>query len=645
MAWLLDPRTGRRLPLTDDLVLSLLEDGNCSDLELDDADEEEFVPPVAENEVTASDKEFGVPELTPSQLGVKRSATSLQDNAEAGPSKKRKKPVKIEIPRRKRIWKKTEFIDTFHEYVGHPEPNIVRSPIEYFSEYYNDDFFEQMSVCTNMYYTRKTGRILNCTKPEIKKLYGIHLMMGILSYPRIAMYWRQKICIEAIVSAMTRDRFMLLRNNLHVVESDTPPAGYRVNPLWKVQPVIDAVKQGCNKILRTPGRFSVDEQMIPFTGKCHLRQLLKNKPRPVGLKNFVVTTNEGLMIDFEIYYRNNPVLSHPLGLGPAVVFRLIQSVPPGSCIFFDRYFTTIPLLDELKRLGYHGTGKIMVNRIPERQQISFKEDKTMRRGDIDQRVSNGIVLVKWKDSKAVLTTSNCTGGTAINNIKRYDKIAKCYIDVDAPKIVTFYNTFMGGVDVLDQSMEYYRTYMKTRKWTLKVILHFMDLAVVNAWRLYRCDSLAKGIPKNRIQDLLAFRFEIAETFMNTPDRDRLQSTPLVELQVNLSSRYRPAKNPSIGMRYDGYDHLPVFDDIKAPRKCRLESCSSRSKIRCHCTNGRKSSGYTKVSLGGRERGWPGRQPPCRPQARLARASPQSTHSYREIRSVPPRYYRRRTPRT
>ncbi|KAM3965016.1 piggyBac transposable element-derived protein 3-like [Aphomia sociella] len=383
---------------------------------------------------------------------------------------------------------------------------------------------------------------------------------------------------------MTRDRFMTLRNNLHVVESDTPPVGDRVNPLWKVQPVIDAVKQGCNKILRTPGRFSVDEQMIPFTGKCHLRQLVKNKPRPVGLKNFVVTTSAGLMVDFEIYYGNNPALSHPLGLGPAVVLRLIQSVPPGSCVFFDRYFTTIPLLDELKRIGYHGTGTIMANRIPERQQICFKEDKKMRRGDIDQRVSKDIVLVKWKDNKAVLTASNCTGGTLKDIVKRYDKSAKCYIDVDAPKIVTSYNAFMGGVDILDQSMEYYRTYMKTRKWTLKVILHFMDLAIVNAWRLYKCDSLAKGVPKNRIQDLLAFRFEIAETFMITPDRERRQYFPLVEQQENLSFRYKPANDPAIGKRYDGYDHLPIFDDIKAPRKCRLETCSSRSKIRCRKCN-------------------------------------------------------------
>lgn len=179
-----------------------------------------------------------------------------------------------------------------------------------------------------------------------------------------------------------------------------------------------------------------------------------------------------------------------------------------------------------------------------------------------------------------LTASNCTGGTTIEIVKRYDKKQKCYIDIDAPKIVTSYNSFMGCVDVLDQSMEYYRTFMKTRKWTLKVILHFMDLAVVNAWRLYRCDCLAKGIPKNRIQDLLAFRFEIAETLINTPDRERLESSPLIDIQNNMTSRYKPANNPSVGKRYDGYDHLPAFDDIKAPRKCRFESCSSRSKIRC-----------------------------------------------------------------
>ncbi|GBP38172.1 PiggyBac transposable element-derived protein 3 [Eumeta japonica] len=287
------------------------------------------------------------------------------------------------------------------------------------------------------------------------------------------------------------------------------------------------------------------------------------------------------MVDFEIYYGNNPVLTHNLGLGPAVVLRLLQSVPPGSCIFFNRYFTTVPLLEELSKLGYHGTGTIMTNRIPDRQNLCFKDDKRMARDDIEQRVSKDIVLVKWKDTKAVLTASNCTGGTEIELVQRYDKKNKCYIDVDAPKIVTTYNSFMGGVDVLDQSIEYYRSFMKTQKWTLKIILHFVDLAMVNAWRLYRCDSIAKGVPKSNIRDLLSFRFEVAETLLNTPYRDRREASPLHEDPSEpRAGRYRPATCPSVGKRFDGYEHFPAFDELKAPRTCRYEGCSSRSKIRC-----------------------------------------------------------------
>jgi hypothetical protein len=581
--------------LNDEIVLNILNNGECSDIDIDEVDEN-FCSQQSVSEDEALDEEPSC-----SSGSKKRGSSLIRQNQERPQAKKQKKKMKtkqkrqfkVKFGQRRRIWKKCDYFDKPHEYSGHPKPCKIRSPVEYFFQYYDDDFYQNMAVCTSLYYMRHTGRVLTTNKQEMKRLYGIHLLMGILSYPRYAMYWRRNISINMITSAMTRDRMALLRNNLHVVDTDTVPVKDTGNPLWKVQPVLDAVKKGCEKILRVPDRYSVDEQMIPFTGKCHFRQLVKNKPRPVGLKNFVVTTSEGLMVDFEIYYGNNPALCHPLGLGPAVVLRLIQSVPRGSCIFFDRYFTTVPLLDTLIRLGYHGTGTIMSNRVPDRKELNLKEDSKMNRGDIDQRISGDIALVKWKDSKAVLTASNCTGGTAIEIVQRYDKKNKCYIDVDAPKLVKSYNSFMGGVDVLDQSMEYYRTFIKTRKWTLKVILHFMDLAIVNAWRLYRCDLLATGASGKDIKDLLSFRFEIAETLINTPDKEQRPSSPdnLIVPRAN-TGRYKPANNPSVGKRYDGYMHLPIFDELKDPRVCRLESCKSRTKIRC-----RKCDVYLCMSRG------------------------------------------------
>ncbi|CAK1579172.1 unnamed protein product [Parnassius mnemosyne] len=554
--------------MDDNKILDLLQDGNNSDLDISDfeCDEDSLEQP------SLLDQQFEGQNVTaPPQEPLTSMRTGRQRT----------------LPLRKRIWKNAYYIDKLHDYSGHPEPEKILSPNEYFRDYFDESFFENTAFCTNMYFMHHTGQVLNTSSQEIKKLVGMHLIMGMLSYPRIAMYWRKHIQVEMIATAMPRDRFTTLRNALHVVPSDTPPAGPR-NPLWKVQPVIDIVKSACNKIDRCPGRFSVDEQIIPFTGKCELRQSLKNKPRPVGLKNFVVTTSDGIVLDFEIYYAGNPALSdRSLGLGPAVILRLAQAIPPTSCLYFDRYFTTIPLLEALSKQNLHGTGPIMLNRLPDRVEINFKEDRNMKQGDVDQRVlDDNIALVKWKYNKGLVMASNCTGGNCVDVVKRYDKNRKAYIDVDAPRVVTSYNRYMGGVNVLDQSMEYYRTFIKTRKWTLKVILYFLDLAVVNSWRLYKCHSLAKGVLNNEIMDLMAFRFEIGESLLSTPDRDRREATPpsMLTEQASGIRKYRPGTKPSEGKRYDGYDHLPIVDEITSPRCCRLESCSSRTKIRCRKCN-------------------------------------------------------------
>ncbi|GBP66294.1 PiggyBac transposable element-derived protein 3 [Eumeta japonica] len=167
--------------------------------------------------------------------------------------------------------------------------------------------------------------------------------MGILAYPRLPMYWRTSIAPNKISALMTRDRFLTLRNALNVVESDTPLPGTD-NPLWKVQPMIDKIKDGSRKQERAPGFYSIDVKMIPYRCRCALRQVVMNKLRPTGLKNFMLYD---LMLDFEIYKRTKMMFSGKegsLGLGPSIIFHLAKSVPSGSCVYHDWCLTTIPLL-------------------------------------------------------------------------------------------------------------------------------------------------------------------------------------------------------------------------------------------------------------------------------------------------------------
>lgn len=83
------------------------------------------------------------------------------------------------------------------------------------------------------------------------------------------------------------------------------------------------------------------------------------------------------VLDFEIYQgaRTHLINIHrQLGLGSAIIIRMIQSLPGDSFHYFNRYFTTLPLLNKLREYDYEGTGIIMVNRL---KAVILKESKML----------------------------------------------------------------------------------------------------------------------------------------------------------------------------------------------------------------------------------------------------------------------------
>jgi len=238
---------------------------------------------------------------------------------------------------------------------------VIESASSYIKKYLPDSHFDEAALFTNMYAMSKLGKELKTCANEIKVLYEAHAMIDIIKYPRIHMHWQRGIQFDLIAQVITRDRFFLLRSCLHFVDiNNRPPQADR---FWKIKPIIDNVSNACLSIPRNVSCFSIDEQMIPFLGRIPHRQYIRNKPRPVGLKNFVFTTSKGLVLDFEINQRENTPLDRSLGLGPAVVLRLAKTIPENSVLFFDRYFTTIPLLDRLNTINIKATGTIMNNRL------------------------------------------------------------------------------------------------------------------------------------------------------------------------------------------------------------------------------------------------------------------------------------------
>lgn len=194
-----------------------------------------------------------------------------------------------------------------------------------------------------------------------------------------------------------------------------------------------------------------------------------------------------------------------------------------------------------------------------------------------------IVIVKWQDNKAIHLASNFVGIGEVDIVKRWNKSATKYEQIQRPSIVQLYNDGMGGVDLLDQLISYYRVFIKSRKWTLRVFTHFLDFAIVSSWGEYRKNAEDRGLAKKEILDLMHFRLEVANALLyagqkqNTSKRGRPSNAQDFSPSTAPTSSKRSMEiRPGMDIRFDGIDHIPNHDGKKE---------ASRSKMNCKTTQG------------------------------------------------------------
>lgn len=184
-----------------------------------------------------------------------------------------------------------------------------------------------------------------------------------------------------------------------------------------------------------------------------------------------------------------------LGQGPNVVVGLAEQfgLSPGSKISCDNLFTNFDLLDHLaeKKIGVIGT--VRQNRIVGVPLPAKKEAaRIMKRGQIKTVYDEKLCLTCWRDSQPVYMTSNFCGPDPIGACKRYSAPDKKYIEVPCPNIVLQYNRTMGGVDLLNQSQKNYRVNIRIKKWYWPFYGHYLNVQMVQAWRLYRATMKSRN---------------------------------------------------------------------------------------------------------------------------------------------------------
>ncbi|CAG4992139.1 unnamed protein product [Parnassius apollo] len=168
-----------------------------------------------------------------------------------------------------------------------------------------------------------------------------------------------------------------------------------------------------------------------------------------------------------------------------------------------------------------------------------------------------ISTVAWKDNKIVTLASSFVGELPKSQVSRYDKPHKRYVTIDRSNVVGEYNRHMGGVNLIDSIMGRYKIKLRSKRWQVRMFYHFLDLAISNAWLLYKRVYKTNNT-NGPLLSSADFREEIGTVLCKMGIKAHVQRRS-IEPDIQAKKRKGPAQFvPPAAVRQDQVGYWPVW---------------------------------------------------------------------------------------
>lgn len=436
-------------------------------------------------------------------------------------------------------------------------------PLHYFQMFITENFVEYIVRESVSYAASKNDFDFSLSAPELFCFFGILYLSGYVPLPRKRMFWEDSADVhnELVTNAMRRKRFEEIFKYLHFADNSKLD---KHDKMAKLRPVMDRLNDLFQKNAPPETVVSIDESMIPYFGRHNLKQCIRNKPVRFGYKAWVMSHRLGYCVTFDIYQGRSEKVSHTACLGESVVCsfaKVLKEQYPNMSfsLYFDNFFTTIPLMTYLAEQNFGATGTIRENRLKNCPLMNTQEMKKKKyaRGTFDFKGSDVVEAVKWKDNAVVTVITNEHSTYPLNSTKRYSRDMKMVIEVPQPNVISKYNANMGGVDILDSNVSNYRISMRSKKWYMPIFLWQLDIAMTNAWQLSKTYGSTL--------DQLAFRREVVIS--------------LLKLYGSVRSKPGPKNmclHTPVPLRHDHKGHMIISGQTR--RRCAL--CKNKTVKAC-----------------------------------------------------------------
>lgn len=355
------------------------------------------------------------------------------------------------------------------------------NPCDAFFVFLSPNILSEILHCSNLEDRRANAGRRHWKDITIEEL---HAFIGIVIHAGMEKSWDVSVremfldpCSNPFYRAsMSVGRFETIRRHLRFDDKRTRDERLKTDTLAAFSYVWKLFIDNCKKSLIPEAFLTIDEQLVPFRGRCRFLQYIPKKPAKYGIKiNWLCESHTGYAID-GIIYSGKPAGGPPQkNLATNIVLKLAETVYDSARnISMDNYFTSLSLAEQLlsKKLTVVGTLRMNKPEIP----IQFLANKGREVLSSEFAFKDYTTLVSYvpKKNKAVVLLSTM----------HHDKSIDSQSPKKKPEIILQYNKTKGGVDLMDQKVRTYTTKRITKRWPLVLYYNMLDIAALNAEILY-----------------------------------------------------------------------------------------------------------------------------------------------------------------
>jgi hypothetical protein len=447
---------------------------------------------------------------------------------------------------------------------------IVLQTNEYANRHIDQQNQNRLNAGTN---STKSNKWKNLDCIELEAFLGLLIQAGVghVNHESLTELWDISQSRPIYHATMSLQRFKQL---LRFLRFDDRQRRDKLNRLAPIQYVLQCFMKQLPRHFVPSENMTVDEQLIPFRGRCSFVQYMPKKPAKYGIKFWLLCDVETrYVVGLELYSgKIGNVVQRNLATN--VVLRLIDQLPKniqqGRNVTYDRYFTDFNLAQALLERKMTSLGVVDYKR-------SFVP--------IELKVVRNDLYSSWfyfNGPNVLLSYQAKEKKPPIILLSTSHEFAETFDDdKKLPTMIHDYNQTKFGVDVIDQCINNYTVRRISRRWPLLVFFNIIDIAAINAMTVWLCQNPTWNSRQKYIRRL--FLQQLSKSLTNSHNERRSQCSRLT-LKTKLALKCLGYELKSNILTIEDKSN----DSIKIKKRCYLCPTHPGRKIRQVCEKCQKN---------------------------------------------------------